>query len=448
MSTDIAKIQDLQWYGEVPRSIRTHTIFGLALLGLSFGGFGVWAATAPLVAAVISQGSFVATGQNKIVQHFEGGIIKELMVNEGDQVTEGQPLVKLDETAALAKERELFLRRIRLEIISARLTSQYREAEEIEIPLGVRPYIQTGDPDIASMYESQKLHFEAARVKRRSELSLLEQNVKSLEFRMQGYVRLREAMIEQLTLLRDEHKGKKVLLDKGLLRATEVNAIQRAIAEAQGEIGRLEAEIAETGAQLAKAQQEIIGTQDRYKEDALDQLQNIQGELEVVREQSREAESVLRRSTIHAPVSGTVIRLHYHTPGGVIESGKGIMEILPAGVPLIIEAHIPRNDIDSVSTGQKATVRLTALNQRTTPVLEGEVFYVSADALQDERANGPGEVYVARISLPGEELSKIPGFSPMPGMPAEIMIQTAERTFFSYLVKPITDSMSRAFTEK
>src|SRR5690606_37387613 len=92
MSTDIAKIQDLQWYGEVPRSIRTHTIFGLALLGLSFGGFGVWAATAPLAAAVISQGSFVATGQNKIVQHFEGGIIKELMVNEGDQVTEGQPL--------------------------------------------------------------------------------------------------------------------------------------------------------------------------------------------------------------------------------------------------------------------------------------------------------------------------------------------------------------------
>jgi type I secretion membrane fusion protein, HlyD family len=446
MSTDIANIQDLQWYGEVPRSIRMHTVIGLTLLAVSFGGFGVWAGTAPLAAAVISQGTFVATGQNKVVQHLEGGIIKELLVNEGDQVTEGQPLVRLDETAALAKERELFLRRVRLEIIVARLTSQYHEADKMEVPPSVQTYL--GDPDVAGMLESQKLHFETARVKRRGELALLEQNVKSLEFRMQGYVRLRDAMMEQRDLLREEHKGKKTLFDKGLMRATEINSILRAIAEAQGEVGRLEAEIAETGAQLARAKEEIIGTHDRYKEDALDELQKIQGELDVVREQSREAESVLRRSVINAPVSGTVIRMHFHTPGGVIESGKGIMEILPAGVPLIIETHVPRNDIDSVTTGQKANIRLTALNRRTTPVLQGEVFYVSADALQDQRVNSPAEVYVARISLPGEELSKIPGFTPMPGMPAEVMIQTAERTFFSYLAKPITDSMSRAFSER
>ena len=446
MSTDIANIQDLQWYGEVPRSIRMHTVIGLTLLAVSFGGFGVWAGTAPLAAAVISQGTFVATGQNKVVQHLEGGIIKELLVNEGDQVTEGQPLVRLDETAALAKERELFLRRVRLEIIVARLTSQYHEADKMEVPPSVQTYL--GDPDVAGMLESQKLHFETARGKRRGELALLEQNVKSLEFRMQGYVRLRDAMMEQRDLLREEHKGKKTLFDKGLMRATEINSILRAIAEAQGEVGRLEAEIAETGAQLARAKEEIIGTHDRYKEDALDELQKIQGELDVVREQSREAESVLRRSVINAPVSGTVIRMHFHTPGGVIESGKGIMEILPAGVPLIIETHVPRNDIDSVTTGQKANIRLTALNRRTTPVLQGEVFYVSADALQDQRVNSPAEVYVARISLPGEELSKIPGFTPMPGMPAEVMIQTAERTFFSYLAKPITDSMSRAFSER
>lgn len=446
MTSDIAKIQDLQWYGEVPRSIRTHTIFGLALLTLSFGGFGVWAATAPLASAVIAQGSFVATGENKIVQHFDGGIIKELLVNEGDEVKEGAPLVRLDETAALARERELFLRRLRLEIIVARLTSQFRGDEEMALPPVVASH--AGDPDVAAILESQELHFDAARVKRASELALLEQNVKSLAFRMEGYVRLRDSMEEQLALLKEEHKGKKALLDKGLIRNTEVSTILRAIAEAQGELGRLEAEIAETGAQLSKAQQEIIGTQDRFKENALDQLQNIQGELEVVREQSREAESVLRRATINAPVSGTVIRLHYHTPGGVIESGKGIMEILPSGVPLIVEAQIPRNDIDSVSTGQTTTVRLTALNQRTTPVLQGEVFYLSADTLQDRRASGLSEVYVARISLPSTELSKIRGFSPLPGMPAEVMIETAQRTFLSYLVKPISDSMSRAFAER
>ena len=446
MTTDLAKIQDLEWYSEVPRSIHKQTIIGLAILAVSFGGFGIWATTAPLAAAVISQGSFVATGQNKVVQHFEGGIIKEMLVSEGDEVKEGQPLVRLDETAALAKERELFLRRSRLEIIVARLSSQFRGDETMGIPLPVEPHI--GDPDVAAILASQKLHFDTARVKRSSELKLLEQNVKSLDFRMQGYLHLRDSMIEQLALLREEHEGKKVLLNKGLLRATEVSAILRAISEAQGEIGRLEAEISETGAQMIKAEQEIVGTTDKYREDALDQLQNIQGELEVVREQSREAESVLRRATINAPVSGTVIRLHYHTPGGVIESGKGIMEILPANVPLIIEAQVPRNDIDSVTTGQKATVRLTALNQRTTPVLEGKVFYVSADALQDQNTNSPAEVYVARISLPASELGRVAGFSPTPGMPAEVMIQTGERTFFSYLAKPITDSMSRAFSER
>lgn len=446
MTTDIAKVHDLEWYGEVPRSIRKHTVVGILLLALTFGGFGAWATTAPLAAAIIAQGSFVATGQNKIVQHFEGGIIKELLVSEGDVVVEDQPLVLLDETAALARERELFLRRTRLDLIVARLTSQFRGEEEMTIPAQVQPHVN--DPDVAAILESQRLNFEAQRSKLVGEVSLLRQNVRSLEFRAQGFTRLRHSTIEQLALLRDEYKGKKTLLDKGLLRATEINAILRAIADAEGQIGRLEAETSETKAQIIKAQQEIARTEGRYREDALDRLQTAQGELDVVREQSREAESVLRRATINAPVSGTVIRSYYHTPGGVIESGKGIMEILPADVPLIIEAQVPRNDIDSITTGQGATIRLVALNQRTTPVLEGKVFYVSADALQDARS-GPGhEVYVARISLPASELAKVSGFSPTPGMPAEVMIQTAERTFFSYLAKPITDSMSRAFAER
>jgi HlyD family type I secretion membrane fusion protein len=143
-----------------------------------------------------------------------------------------------------------------------------------------------------------------------------------------------------------------------------------------------------------------------------------------------------------------VVRLYYHTPGGVIESGKPIMEILPSDVPLIIEAQVLRTEIDSVKVGQEATVRLTALNQRTTPVLNGEVYYVSADSLPDAANNGAREVYLARVSLPVRELSRVPGFAPTPGMPAEILIQTAERTFFDYLTKPIRDSMARAFMER
>ncbi|CAN7422606.1 HlyD family type I secretion periplasmic adaptor subunit [Pararhizobium sp. LjRoot238] len=445
--SDIAKVHDIEWYADVPRSIWKQTTVGLVLLGVSFGGFGIWASTAPLAAAVITQGSFVATGQNKILQHLEGGIIKQLLVSEGDQVVENQPLVRLDETAAKAKKRELFLRRIRLDVTAARLTAQFARDEILDISSLLNEH--RADQDVWSILVSQQLNFKAQQHKLSSELSLIEQNIKALQFREVGYTRQRDATVRQMELLEDEYQSKTGLLAKGLVRANEVKAIQRAIAEAEGQIGRLEAEIAETQAQLVKGQQEVLRAEGVYREDALDQLQSIQSERDAVREQLREAENVLQRATINAPVSGTVVRTYYHTTGGVIESGKAILEILPAGVPLIIEAQIPRNDIDSVKLGQTATIRLVALNQRTTPVLQGTVFYISADALQDNKTStADHDVYLARINISSEEIARVRGFSPTPGMPVEVMIQTTERTFFSYIAKPITDSMSRAFSEQ
>lgn len=443
----VAKVHDIEWYAEVPRSVWKQTVVGVVLTAVAFGGFGTWASTAPLAAAVISQGSFVATGRNKVVQHFEGGIIKDLLVKEGDQVTEGQALVRLDETAALAKKREFFLRRMRLEATAARLAAQAEGAETVTMPEYFNEY--KDDPDVSSLVLTQQLNFKAQRIKVKTEISMVAQNIKALEFRSEGYVRHRDAMITQQTLLQDEYDTKSALLTKGLLRATEVRSLQRAIADAEGQIGRLGSEIAETGAQILKSQQEISKAEETYREDALDRLQSIQGERDTAREQSREADDVLRRTTILAPVTGTVVRTYYHTTGGVIESGKGIMEILPAAAPLIVEAKVSRNEIDSVKVGQKATIRLTALNQRTTPVLNGEVFYVSADALEDSKAGlANHDVYIARIQVSNEEIARVRGFTPQPGMPAEIMIQTALRTFFSYIAKPVTDSMSRAFSER
>ncbi|MEY9628276.1 HlyD family type I secretion periplasmic adaptor subunit [Sinorhizobium fredii] len=254
--------------------------------------------------------------------------------------------------------------------------------------------------------------------------------------------------VSSMPCLEEEYVGKKSLLDKDLIRKTEIKSIQRAIADAKGQAGRLTAEVSETGAQILKQEQQIRQTEETYREAALEELQKVEAELDSVREQLTGAASVLRRATINAPVSGTVVRLYYHTAGGVIETGKPIMEILPSDVPLIIEAQVIRTQIDSVKIGQKATVRLTALNQRTTPVLDGEVYYVSADSMPDPATNGTQEVYLARVSLPVSEVTRISGFVPTPGMPAEILIQTAERTFFDYLTKPIRDSMARAFMER
>lgn len=444
-STDVAKLHDITWYEEVPRSIARQSVVGVILLVVCFGGFGIWAGFAPLAAAVIAQGSFVATGQNKIVQHLEGGVIKEILVSEGDHVIEGQSLVQLDETSALANERQLFLRRARLDAIVARLTAQSEVQQSLAFPSEL-----TGsavDPEIAEILASQRLNFEASQRKLNSEIELLNNNIAALEFRVGGYEAQQQALTLQIRFLQDEYAGKKKLYEQGLLRKPEISAIQRAMAEADGQSGRLAAEIDETRAQMARYRQQKQQTLAAYRQAALDELQSVEAELDSVREQSRAAENVLRRATINAPVSGTVVRLYYHTAGGVIESGKSIAEILPSDVPLIIEAQIPRTKIDAVRTGQEATVRLTALNQRTTPVLTGTVYYVSADALREQSIQEVREIYLARVRLPPGELARVHGFLPTPGMPAEVLIQTAERTFFDYLSKPIRDSMNRAFRE-
>jgi HlyD family type I secretion membrane fusion protein len=444
--TDVAAHNSPEWYADVPRSIRKQTLAGLALLAMCFGGFGTWATTAPLAAAVITQGSFVATGQNKIVQHLEGGIIKELLVSEGDVVKVNQPLLTLDETAARVNERQFFLRRLRLEGIVARLSAEAAGMTEVSFPKIMQE--NRAEEDVAAIIASQELNFQASRGKLDSEIGLLDQNIKALEFRATGYQQQWDSMERQLRLLNEEYTGKKILSDQGLLRKTELKAIQRAMADAEGQMGRLSAEVSETNAQITKHHQQVVQTVAAYKQAALDELQSVEAELDSVRQQSHEAENVLDRATIHAPVAGTVVRMLYHTSGGVIESGKSILEILPADVPLVIETQVPRTEIDTVRVGQKATIQLIALNRRTTPVLNGEVYYVSADSLPDTSGDQNREVYLARVKLAVSELARVPGFSPTPGMPVEIMIQTAERTFFSYLAKPVTDSMSRAFMEQ
>ena len=444
--SDIAKVHDIEWYADVPRSISKQTKLGLLLIVITFGGFGTWAFTAPLAAAIIAQGSFVASGQNKIVQHLEGGIIKELLVSEGDHVAYDQPLVRLDETAAQATERQLFLRQVRLDAIAARLNAEVARAPEISFPNDVTDNL--GDPEIKPIVDGQQRNFDAARGKLQSEIGLLQQNIAAFHFRADGYQQQHDAVERQLVLMKEEYAGKKVLLDKGLLRATEVKSIQRAMADAEGQIGRLAAEVAEAGAEIIKLEQQINQTEEAYKQQALEQLQNLEGDLDTVREQLRQARSVLNRVTINAPVAGTIVRAYYHTAGGVIESGKPIMEILPSDVPLVIEAQVSRTDIDNVHVGQQATIRLTALNRRTTPVLDGKVIYVSADAIADMSGPAPREIYLARVSLPGTEIARVQGFTPTPGMPAEVLLQTQERTFFRYLTKPIEDSMSRAFMER
>lgn len=434
-----------EWYSDVPRSIRKQTLFGFTLITLACGGFGIWAALAPLAAAVIAPGSFVATGENKIVQHLEGGIIKSLLVHEGDQVTEGQDLLLLDETAARANARQLVMRSLRLEGVMARLQAESRGANQYTPPASVLEGL--ADPEVKAINDSQRDNFESARAKLENEIDVLQQNISALSYQREGSSLQIAAMQHQKDLLQEEFTSKSSLLKKGIVTRSSVNALERSIAEADGDIARLQAEMLAADAQIAKFNKQILQTKDAAQQAALDEMQNVEAEFDAVREQKRQADNILGRTTVKAPVSGTIVRSYYHTAGGVIESGKAIFEILPSDVPLIIEAQIPRMQIDEVHKDQVASVRLTALNQRTTPMLEGRVYYVSADSIAEGTGPTSNEVYLARVSIPVAQLERVKGFVPTPGMPAEILIQTHERTFFEYLTKPISDSMARAFRE-
>jgi HlyD family secretion protein len=444
--SDLTAARHDTWYADVPRSIGRHAIFGLILLLVTFGGFGSWAVLAPLAAAVIAQGSFVATGQNKIVQHLEGGIIADILVQEGDRVHEGQVMLTLDQTLALASTRELTLRRIRLEATQTRLMAEQQHLTDVIFP----PHLtaERGDPEVAMILDGQRLAFLASSASLSNDISVIERNLEALDIRSTGFATQLSATRAQVTLLSEELTAKTQLVESGLSRRSEALALRRAMLEADGQIGRLAAEIAELSEMRAKFEAQIAKTRDDYSRNALTQLQAIESELESIREQLRKSENILDRTQVLAPVAGTVVRLYYHTTGGVIETGRPIVEILPADAPLIIEVLVPRLKIDNVHLGQKATVRLTGLNQRTTPVLNGTVDYLSADAIADGSNGNNREVYLSRVTVPAHELQRIPGFSPTPGMPAEIMIQTEERTFAHYLVKPVLDSMSRAFREE
>ena len=437
---------ETDWYSGVPRSITRHAVFGLTLMLVAFGGFGLWALRAPLAAAVIAQGSFVATGQNKIVQHLEGGIISDILVTEGAAVAEGETILRLDETLAEASKRELLVRRHRLEATEARLLAQNNQMDEPVFPAALRAL--DDDPEIASILDGQRLAFDVAQSGFASDIALIERNIDAIDARRIGYEQQLASVQSQLGIIEEELAAKDDLLAEGLSLRDEVSALRRSMLDAGGQIARLEAEIAEIDKMRLKFETQIQKTRDEYGRATLAELQAIQAELESVREQVRRAENVLLRTEVHAPVSGIVVRLYYHTAGGVIETGRPIAEILPDDAPLIIETLVPRSDIDNVQVGQLATVRLTGLNQRTTPILEGSVDYVSADAVTSGEQAYSREVYVVRVTLTGEELARVSGFSPKPGMPVEIMIKTEERTFAQYIAKPIIDSMARAFREQ
>ncbi len=436
-----------EWYSDVPRSSKSFVTFGFGAIAVCVLGFGYWASTAMIAGAIVAQGAFVASGENKIVQHLEGGVIKQIAVVEGELVEPGQVLVELDPVGPAAEVRRLVLKRAHAAATAARLMAEMEEREELVFPPSLQA--EAKDPEIAAILRSQQLTFNAARRALHSEIAAQREGIKALERRIEGSETQLKYVREQQTLLEEELAAKGALLGMGLVKKPEVLAVKRAIANLQGETGRLKGEIGDARERIARANEQIMSLRHATVKNAVERMQDVNAEFNDVNEKIRAARAVLERVTIEAPVKGIVVKLNYHTPGGVIQPGKGVMEIVPLDKGLVIEARIRPQDIDSVKKGAEAEIRLTALNQRQTPMIRGKVIYISADSLADDpnkRRNG-NDAYIARVQLDPEDAARLPDFKPMPGMPADVYVKTTDRTFFEYLIKPIQDSMARAFRE-
>jgi HlyD family secretion protein len=431
----------------VPRSTKSFTTLGIGAIAACVLGFGYWASTAMIAGAVVASGAFVAAGENKIIQHLEGGVIRRIVVKEGDIVEPGQTLVELDEVGPAADLRRLVLKRIHSAAMATRLLAEMEERDELVFPASLMA--EVADAEMASILRNQQQSFEASRRSLRSEIASQQEGIKALERRIEGSEIQLRFVHEQIALLQEELVGKGQLLEKGLVKKPEVLAVRRSMANLQGEIGRLNGEMGDARERIARGNEQILSIRHAAVKQAVERMQEVNADLKDVTEKIRAAKAVLDRVTINAPVKGVVVKLNFHTAGGVIQPGKGIMEIVPLDKGLLIEVRIRPQDIDNVKHGADAEVRLTAMNKRTTPMVRGKVVYVSADSLAEDpakRRTGT-DVYIARIELDEQEAARIPHFKPSPGMPAEVYVKTTERTFFDYLMKPIEDSMTRAFRE-
>jgi HlyD family secretion protein len=442
-----------QWHRGVPSSIRLPTILGAAILILCVGGFGVWAALAPLDGAVVVSGSFVATGQNKLVQHLEGGILRQMLVGEGNLVEAGQPLLRLDDTAVNAKLRRLVARDHRLVLMKARLEAELDGAASFAMPQALA---LSDDPDVRSIYARQSIEMRARRTKLATEEEVLRKEIAGLEESLRGFEAQVEATKGRLLLFREELKDKSSLLERQLARKTEVFALQRAEAELFGELGELSARAADAKEKIARANQQIAQLRSAATQKTIEELRATETDLDDVEEQLRAARDVVDRVEVRSPVRGIVVKINQNTPGGVIAAGGVILELLPVNDELVIEAHLNPSEIAHVKEGQRALVKLAALNQRVTPMIEARTVYLSADAVASRHSGRGGAqelpsrpYYVVRVRLDdGDVQDKVHDFRPTPGMPADVFINTGERTFFSYIMRPIWDSLSRAFREQ
>ena len=415
--------------------------FGNRTVFLLLGGLIGFMALVSISGAVVAPGSVGVEGNYKTVQHLDGGIVSKILVKNGDRVTAGQTLVLLDPTQVKANLAVVEGRVTDFEIQEARLEAEAADAETFALPQG----LDGNDPAVAKIYASQMALFTARRTSHLGQIAVLKQRLQQMKEEIAGNQAEAKSALRQSEIAAAELASVMPLLERGFVNQQRVTTLQRENARFEGEIGRLAAEAAKIESGVSETALRIAQASKDNLSEVTDELRKVQSALAEQRETQLGLADKVARSEVKSPHAGRIHALAIHTEGGVIQPGGTILQIVPEGETLVVDAQVQPVSIDKVHEGQRAAVRFPAFNAKTTPRLEGKVIKVSPAQITDQQGKS---YFTAQIEVPAAEIARIgKGHELVPGMPAEVYIETEDRSMLSYLIKPLVDAMFGAFRE-
>ncbi|WP_416310509.1 HlyD family type I secretion periplasmic adaptor subunit [Pseudomonas sp. W03] len=434
--------RQIESFADLPISDRKIRRLGLAIVGVTFGLFGTWAAFAPLDGAVYAPGVVTVQTYRKTVQHLEGGIVKEVLVHDGDIVKRDDPLIVLDD-AQLRFEYEM----TRSQLIAAKAMEARLKAERDALPA-----IDFGEiADLASTRgrearQSETQVFNARQGSRQGQIAVLRERIGQLNQQIGGL----EAVIDAKLQLEKSYSGEiselSDLLKQGFVDKQRLVEQERKLGMLKSEVADHRATINRARLQINETQLQILQVDKDFNSEVAKQLAEVQTKIYDLREKSSSLEDRLSRIVIRAPESGMVIGMTVHTVGGVVHPGTPLLDIVPSISELIIEAQVPPVDIDRIAIGKRADIRFSAFNAATTPVIEGEVASVSADRLVNEKSGTP--YYLARVRVTEHGVRTLGERKLVPGMPADVLIITGQRTLLQYLMQPARNALAQSMIEE
>jgi len=427
-------------------NIRRVIIIASLILVLGFGSFLTWALVAPLDEGVVAPGVVTVISNRKTIQHMHGGIVKEILVSEGDKVKANQVLVRLDDAeprANLTAVRSEYLVALAVE---ARLLAERIGAGRIAFPAEL--FLHKDNPDISEFMRRQIELFQARRRALENEKNILKESIEGLQEYIVGLEELQKYQLKQVDLLTREVEQLRELADEGYYPRNKIIEMESTIADLTGKRSEELGNIARARKSVSEYKMRVLLTEQEFLREVEAELSDIKKKLSALKDQYAAVQDVVERTEIRSPVDGIVLGLNIHTIGGVITVGQRIMDIVPIDSELIVEAKVNPQDVDKVHNGLEADLRFTSFSLKKTHVVEGNVILVSADRMVDEQTGIP--YYLCKVRPRTKDLDALIAKAGeiQPGMPVQVIIKTGERTFMNYLIRPLIDRLAASLKEE